>query len=89
MTTNSCIIEVVVETTPIRTIEVDATVIPELNVSVCERGVQGIQGVQGMTGQQGVQGVQGAVTIVSYIFDGGSPSTNYSNGPAFNCGGVN
>jgi hypothetical protein len=26
---------------------------------------------------------------VSYIFNGGSPSSNYSNGPAFNCGGVN
>jgi hypothetical protein len=25
---------------------------------------------------------------VSYIFDGGSPSSNYSNGPAFDCGGV-
>jgi hypothetical protein len=56
------------------------------------QGVQGTQGLQGVLGVQGVQGVQGArgeVTTVSYIFDGGNPSTNYSNGPAFNCGGVN
>jgi hypothetical protein len=25
---------------------------------------------------------------VAYIFDGGTPSTNFSNGPAFDCGGV-
>jgi hypothetical protein len=60
-----------------------------------EPGVQGTQGTKGdpgLPGAQGVQGVQGepgVVTIVSYIFDGGTPSTNYSNGPAFNCGGVN
>jgi len=28
------------------------------------------------------------VAISSYIFDGGSPSSNYSVGPAFDCGGV-
>jgi hypothetical protein len=53
------------------------------------QGVQGVQGVQGIQGVQGVQGARGEVTTVSYIFDGGTPSTNYSNGPAFNCGGVN
>lgn len=28
------------------------------------------------------------VAISSYIFDGGGPSTDYSVGPAFDCGGV-
>lgn len=28
------------------------------------------------------------VAISSYIFDGGNPSTDYSVGPAFDCGGV-
>jgi hypothetical protein len=32
------------------------------------------------------QGVAG--TTVAYVFDGGSPSTSYSTGPAFDCGGV-
>ncbi len=29
-----------------------------------------------------------AAAIVPYIFDGGSPTSNYSVGPAFDCGGV-
>jgi hypothetical protein len=44
---------------------------------------------QGIQSTQGIQGARGEATTVSYIFDGGNPSTNYSNGPAFNCGGVN
>jgi hypothetical protein len=58
------------------------------------QGVQGLdgqfagQGVQGIPGIQGTQGVQGAQTVTAYIFDGGNPSSDYSNGPAFDCGGV-
>ena len=59
-------------------------------------GPQGSQGVQGSTGPagpaggpQGFQGVQGAAgTTTAFIFDGGGPLNNYSNGPAFDCGGV-
>lgn len=53
------------------------------------QGIQssnGVQGLQGITGYQGIQGVGG--TITSYVFDGGSPSTNFTLGPAFDCGGV-
>ncbi len=47
-------------------------------------GAVGPQGPQGVTGPQGPQG-----PITAYTFDGGSPINNYTNGPAFDCGGVN
>ena len=37
----------------------------------------------------GPQGATGVSVVTSYIFEGGAPTTNYSNGPAFDCGGVN
>lgn len=40
----------------------------------------------GPQGPQGAQGAAGAVT--AYTFDGGGPLNNYSEGPAFDCGGV-
>jgi hypothetical protein len=46
-------------------------------------GPQGPQGPQGTTGPQGPQG-----PVTAYTFDGGSPINNYSEGPAFDCGGV-
>ena len=35
-----------------------------------------------------VTGFTGSAAIVPYIFEGGSPTSNYSVGPAFDCGGV-
>jgi hypothetical protein len=53
-------------------------------------GPTGSTGPTGLTGAQGIQGIQGPVgPVSSYVFDGGAPSTNYSIGPAFDCGGVN
>lgn len=49
-------------------------------------GSQGIQGDIGQTGSTGATGPQGQIS--SYIFDGGDPFSNYSVGPAFDCGGV-
>lgn len=49
-------------------------------------GPIGPAGINGAPGPAGPPGPPGATT--SYIFDGGSPSTNYTVGPAFNCGGV-
>ncbi len=40
----------------------------------------------GSLGPQGPQGPSGPIT--PYIFDGGSPSSTYFVGPAFDCGGV-
>lgn len=37
-------------------------------------------------GLQGPAGAPGAV--VAFNFDGGTPSSNYALGPAFDCGGV-
>lgn len=37
--------------------------------------------ITGFTGSAGAN-------AVPYIFDGGSPTSNYSVGPAFDCGGV-
>jgi hypothetical protein len=48
--------------------------------------IQGPQGIQGLQGVQGLQGPQSPV--IPYIFEGGSPSSTYSVGPAFDCGGV-
>ena len=45
------------------------------------RGPTGPSG--GGTGSTGPTG-----PVTSYIFDGGSPSSSYINGPAFDCGGV-
>lgn len=50
------------------------------------QGPQGVSGPQGPTGATGPQGPQGPIT--AYTFDGGSPINNYSEGPAFDCGGV-
>jgi hypothetical protein len=52
-------------------------------------GIAAIPGPQGPQGPQGEQGIQGEVIITSYIFDGGTPSSSYTQGPAFDCGGVN
>jgi hypothetical protein len=51
-------------------------------------GATGSAGVTGATGDQGTTGPTGQTLIVPYIFDGGDPSSNYSVGPAFNCGSV-
>lgn len=50
-------------------------------------GPMGATGI-GATGSTGIQGPPGSVVITPYIFNGGSPTTDYSNGPAFDCGGV-
>ena len=57
------------------------------------QGVQGIQGVTGPTGNTGPTGAASNVTgptgpVQPYIFDGGVPTSNYSVGPAFDCGSV-
>jgi collagen type VII alpha len=49
-------------------------------------GYVGVDGATGSTGSVGPTGPTGPIT--AYIFDGGYPTTNYSVGPAFNCGGV-
>jgi len=49
-------------------------------------GPTGPTGDLGMTGATGTTGPVGPVT--AFVFDGGAPSTNYSVGPAFDCGGV-
>ena len=52
-------------------------------------GPQGPQGPAGSNGASGPQGPQGpAGPVLAYTFDGGSPTTNYSGGPAFDCGSV-
>ncbi len=35
-----------------------------------------------------LKGEKGDVVVVAFTFDGGSPSSDYTNGPAFDCGGV-
>lgn len=59
------------------------------------QGVQGVQGVQGPRGLQGVAGAQGPKgekgdpgDTVAFSFNGGEPETDYTQGPAFDCGGV-
>jgi hypothetical protein len=47
------------------------------------RGTDGIVGVDGATGPTGPVGA-----VTAFVFDGGSPSSNYSVGPAFDCGSV-
>lgn len=52
----------------------------------------GLVGATGLTGATGVAGPVGATgpsgTGGSIVFDGGNPSSDYSGGPAFDCGGV-
>jgi hypothetical protein len=43
-------------------------------------------GATGATGPTGASGATGPIT--AFNFDGGSPFTDYTNGPAFDCGGV-
>ena len=50
------------------------------------QGPKGDQGDTGATGPQGPKGDQGDTT--AYTFNGGTPSEDYSGGPAFECGGV-
>ncbi len=54
--------------------------------SVGYTGSRGNVGFTGSRGNVGFTGSSGPVT--SYIFDGGSPTSNYTLGPAFDCGGV-
>jgi hypothetical protein len=56
-----------------------APVIYEVNLS-------GIPGTATNTGATGVTGPTGQVVYTSYIFDGGSSTSVYTNGPAFDCG---
>ena len=57
-------------------------------------GVQGVQGIQGVQGDTGFTGPTGAGStgptgpVQPYIFDGGTPTSNYAVGPAFDCGSV-
>lgn len=50
------------------------------------QGQTGPTGATGATGAQGPKGDQGDTT--AYTFNGGTPSEDYSGGPAFDCGGV-
>lgn len=62
------------------------------------QGVQGLAGAQGAIGPQGAQGPQGMPgakgekgdpgDTVAFSFNGGEPETDYTEGPAFDCGGV-
>jgi hypothetical protein len=49
-------------------------------------GIDGATGPTGWTGDTGITGPTGPVQ--PYIFDGGIPTSNYSVGPAFDCGTV-
>ena len=49
-------------------------------------GSDGATGPTGWTGNTGITGPTGPVQ--PYIFDGGIPTSNYSVGPAFDCGTV-
>jgi len=52
-------------------------------------GATGPTGADGYIGRDGPTGDTGPTgTIAPYIFDGGDPTSNYSVGPAFDCGGV-
>jgi len=53
-------------------------------------GYTGSKGDIGYTGSKGDIGYTGSVgPTTAYVFDGGSPTSNYSGGPAFDCGGIN
>ena len=49
-------------------------------------GSDGATGPQGTSGATGLPGATGAT--ISIQFDGGYPSSSYSTGPAFDCGGI-
>lgn len=49
-------------------------------------GPTGSTGSAGPTGSTGSTGPSGSVTVYSITFDGGSSSSSYVNGPAFDCG---
>jgi hypothetical protein len=52
-------------------------------------GVDGATGPTGYTGQAGTAGPTGPTgPVTAFVFDGGYPTSNYSVGPAFDCGGV-
>lgn len=52
-------------------------------------GATGPTGADGYVGRDGPTGATGPTgTIAPFIFDGGDPTSNYSVGPAFDCGGV-
>jgi hypothetical protein len=58
-------------------------------LSIADDGVWVLFSGGGGTGATGATGPVGATgLVVAYIFDGGSPDTNYEVGPAFDCGGV-
>jgi hypothetical protein len=52
-------------------------------------GYTGSRGDTGYVGSQGDLGYTGSVgPTTAYVFNGGDPTSNYSGGPAFDCGGV-
>ena len=56
------------------------------NSLVVQTPAGGIYALAPLAGPTGPRGPAG--TIVPYIFDGGGPASVYTNGPAFDCGGV-
>ena len=56
-------------------------------------GPKGWGGVDGTTGEVGASDLTGPagpiIPIGTIIFDGGLPSTDFTPGPNFDCGGVN
>ena len=52
-------------------------------------GYTASQGTTGYTGSKGDLGYTGSIgPTTAYVFEGGDPTSNYSGGPAFDCGGV-
>ena len=49
-------------------------------------GPTGTAGSTGSTGVKGDTGPTGAVIYTAIVFDGGSSTSTYPNGPAFDCG---
>lgn len=60
--------------------------VPPLSGPTGATGATGPIGATGTTGPIGPTGATGPV--IPYIFDGGSPTSTYFVGPAFDCGGV-
>jgi hypothetical protein len=56
------------------------------NNLVVQTPAGGIYNLAPLAGPTGPRGQQGAT--VPYIFDGGTPASVYTDGPAFDCGGV-
>ena len=54
--------------------------------AVGPQGLQGLQGIPGVAANTGATGPAGE--LVAFVFDGGVPTSDYSVGPAFDCGGV-